>query len=40
MNKHWGFWIGQWRFEGRGLRILLIGKSGTICRRFGGIGDE
>lgn len=33
--NRWGFWLGQWRIEGQGWHITLIGKSGTVCRTFG-----
>lgn len=32
----WGFWFFNWRIEGRWFRVSLIGRSGTVCRRFGG----
>jgi hypothetical protein len=34
-HKRWGFWLGEYRFEGRGLRLLLAGRNRTCCRRFG-----
>jgi hypothetical protein len=33
LNERWGFWIGQWRFEFVGRRLVYIGKSGR-CRNY------
>jgi len=35
-DRRWGVWIGSFRLEGRGWRVLKYGKSGGFLRRVGG----